>query len=355
MYLAIDIGSGLTKVIHSGGEYYFPSVGGVCNDDKNFEYGVKNHEVIFWNNKRYVVGDCAYSMLDPEHRQTGYAKSYYDKDIQLIYLFSSIARIHKDGYDGPMSLVTGLPISVFGEGHERFLSKIIGTHHFSNKNGTKYCVTFHPQTTKVLPQAVGLHFSHLSANPKSGLDIGKYGYIDPGTFTSAYCTIEDNRYIHRLSGGATVGLEKLAKKIKPYFIEQHQWEPKNIEQILKALRVGFIDIYSKSGVKSRLDMREITKLFVPSVYGAMIEEMVNKWDGARDMMVFASSGGGEYVLEEIQKHIPHAQLMHVKKGRKGDLLVNESAFMDVCRGYAVFAKNLDKAMATTENKIVNIK
>ena len=354
MYIAIDIGSGLTKVVHNDGEFYFPSAGGVLKSADHFEYGIQDHEIIHHAKKIYAVGNAAYSSLAPEHREQGYSKHYWDKDIQLVYLYSAIAKIHPNGFEGTIALFTGLPISIFTEAQKPYLDKLIGEHHFTNKAGDAYSVIFAPQTTKIAPQAAGLHFATLAANPRSGIEKLKVGYIDPGTYTTGFAIVENNTYVHRLSYGENVGLEKLAKRMKVYFKEQHNWEPQSIEQILKALRDGYLDIYNADGSKTKIDMREVARLFVPSIYTETFKNIVQKWDGARDTAVYVSSGGGEYIIDEVRKHIPHAQLMHIKKNKKGDLSVNDDAFFDVARGYAVFAKNLVKLLPASQQNIVKI-
>jgi hypothetical protein len=351
MFIAIDIGSGLTKVVTERTAFTFPSAGAVCKDDKVFDDDVLAHEVIFWQNKRYVVGHYAYAMLKPEDRENAFSKSYYLKDIQKIFLYSAIAQVYPDGFVGSLALATGLPISVFSEGQKAFTEALVGTHVFTNKDNVHYEVTFHDASTKVLPQAVGLHFANIAKHPKAGHNKAKVGYLDPGTYTFGFSCIEDNRYIHRDSGGFQVGLEKLAKKMIPVLKSQHGWEPRHIEDVLRALRIGKIDIFDRSGQQTVIDMKTVAEICVPEVYGKALHDIANTWD-AQNMRVFVSSGGGEYILKACHQYFPQAKLMHPSTKKVSDF--NQDAILDVVNGYAVFANNLVKHIPEQHDKIVKI-
>ena len=353
MYLAIDIGSGLTKVIHENGQFMFPSAGAVCANDKVFDDGVKPHEVIYWKDKRYVVGQYAYSMLKPEEREFGFSKTYYQRNIQKIYLFSAIAKIYPEGFEGSLALVTGLPVSVFADGQQIYTEALVGTHSFNNKDGAQYKVTFHKEATKVVPQATGLHFANLADAPRAGHDKVRVGYLDPGTYTFGYSCIEENRYIHRDSGGFEVGLEKLANAMLPLLKDLHGWEPRHIEDVLRALRLGKVEMFDHHGQSRIIDMVAVAEVAVPKVYGEAFEQIAKTWD-VQNMRVFISSGGGEYLFKTAQRYFPQIKLMHPNK-KKGTHF-NEDAIMDVCVGYAAFCKNLAKHLPTDAiENIVNLK
>lgn len=336
-FLAIDIGSGLTKCATGDELFYFESLVGQQNDSKNFSFNVAPHHVINVGGKQYMTGPAAKSYI-PEGSLVVTTKSTWCTDPnQLFLLYSAIAKKYPNGYRGEMFIVAGLPMARFTKYQSIHKDLFVGIHKFSTPKH-EYHVEIPKENIAVFPQAVGLFFSLCETQKDSNWNEAQTGLIDPGTHTTGYAVIEKGIYNNLKSAdeksvGASAGMMKLAKSMKKELAEQYDWEP-TMPELLDALRIGHVEIYGDKPQK--IIMKDIAQRYVPQVYGDVVSEILEKWKGAKAIRVIISSGGGEYLADYVKKFIPHAQLLHKTKTAKDK--INERALFDVVRGYAIFGK-----------------
>ena len=209
-FLAIDIGSGLTKFTDGIKHEYFPSIVGKHNNNQEFGLGIEEHEIINVDNERWLVGETAKHYIEPGKLQVTTKSSWHKDPGQIILMYSAIAKLYPDGLTGNVALVSGLPTSRFAEKQKETINNLKGEHQFSTPNA-HYQFTINDDHIAVLPQSIGLHFSNLIVNKNENWNDINVGYIDGGTFTTGYALIEEGKFNNLLSGGADIGMSKLAK------------------------------------------------------------------------------------------------------------------------------------------------
>lgn len=348
-FMAIDIGSGLTKCSVDENMFYFESLVGTIKEIKDFSFNVANHHVIKVGDKQYLTGPAAKSYIQPEQLVVTAKATWCTDPNQLILLYSAIAKAYPNGYHGDMIVIAGLPMARFTQYQSVHKKLFIGTHKFSTPQHD-YCVVIPEANIEVFPQAVGLHFSLVETQRDTDWNKGKTGLIDPGTHTLGYAVIDNGSYSHlnsanEKSAGASAGMMKLAKLMKNELSEQYDWHP-NTAELLDALRIGYAEIFV--GDKPvKILMKEIAQRYVPQVYGDVINEIVEKWDKGKATKCIISSGGGEYLIDYVRKYIPHAQLL--QKTRTARDKINDMALFDVVRGYRIYGQRKYKSQLVEIN------
>lgn len=352
-FMAIDIGSGLTKCSGiEGDNFYFESLVGQHKEVSDFSFNVEPHFVLNVGDKRFLTGPAAKSYIEPDKRAVTAKATWCEDPNQVYLLYSAIAKAHPNGYKGEMIIVAGLPMSKFSKYHTIHKNLFIGTHKFSTPKHD-YVVEILPENIEVFPQAVGLHFSLLENRSDGKWNEGEIGYVDPGTHTCGYAVVSKGVYnnlksANDKSAGAEAGMMKLAKLMKKELQEQFDWDPET-DELLDALRVGYVDIMGDK--VTRIILKDIAARYVPKVYGPVVEELVEKWAKARTMSVLVSSGGSSYIIDYIKRFIPHAELLH--KTRKANEKVNEKALYDVVNGYRIYGKiKFKNKLADIKNNVV---
>jgi hypothetical protein len=333
-YVSIDVGSGLTKFANKEQRSLFPSLVGKCSEKDSFKLGVNEHQLLDIDGQFWMTGTAAQGYIEKTDLVVSTKKSWSETKGHLILIYSAIAYLHPSGFKGKMKIVTGLPIKKYVSEVENFKNKLIGIHKFKTSN-FEYEVEFLKNTTIVIPQVVGLHFSNCLKNEKGDWHNKKVSYIDPGTETIGYAVMDEGIFQSVLSDGDNVGLAKLAIKIKGYLKSEHKWEAESDTVILKALTNGYIEIF-EGNKPSKLNLIEIAQQFVPEVYKEPINNIMKKWNDAKDMHVVVSSGGGKYIIDAIKRRIPHATLLNkdIKSNDKYE------AIFDVVEGYSVYAESV---------------
>jgi hypothetical protein len=331
-YIAIDIGSGLCKFCRNKKRHVFPSVVGKYKQTNSFKFGIEDHQIIVHNNEQWMTGAAAQNYIETQNKETSTKATWSETKGHLILLYSAIAYLFPEGFDGELPIVTGLPIKKYEKEYENYKNKILGTHEFKTTKST-YKITFVKEKTYVLPQVVGLHFSNIYKNNKENWNEIKIGYVDPGTLSTGWSVIDDGVFNNVLSDGENVGLIKLAQEIQNYLKAKYDWAAKDINQILKALTKGYLEIYQQ-GKLIKIDLIDVAQQFVPQVYKKVFDGIHDCWGNANDMRVIISSGGAMYIIDTLKKHIPHSTIM--TKAKKTDKLEH---LFDVVEGYSVYCEN----------------
>lgn len=348
-FLSLDVGSGLTKYATADNKCGdIESAVGSISDENSFIMGVPDHMQIQVGQKKYLTATGALNNLDESKRAVTTKALWCEDRNQLVLFYSVIAKLFPEGLTGPVDLVVGLPVSKYAKHHKNHKAMFVGEHKFKTPS-SDYCITVTDERCAVLPQVVGLHFTNLSLGKDKSMDDGHIGYVDPGTHSCGIACVTDGTYnslrsADEKSKGADAGLHKLAQQIKDELKTSYGYEGEQSE-ILKGLRKGHIQLHGEKNIK--INMKDVTERHVHKVYGPVVEEMLEKWKGGKTMTVLVSSGGGEYIIDFIKKHFPHASLM--RKSTKSGAL-NDPIY-DVVKGYAIYGKAKFKTnVSTISNK-----
>ena len=310
-FIAIDIGSGLTKFMKGSQKSFFPSAVGESKDHSGFSMGINEHEDIFYNGKKYLTGTSALGTLAPKDITNSTCKDWCKDTKQLILVMSVIAKLFPEGYDGELGLALGIPIAMFKSEHENYKKIFVGSHHF-NTPKAEYKVMIHDSKVDVLPQVLGLHFRNVAFGGSSqDFAYGKFSYIDPGTQTTGFAVIDSNVFSKHLSDGEEKGMFHLAQKMEKILMNTYGYSPGSKYEILKGFRLGKMTIYNE-GKQETIDMLKLSQAPAAEVFGGLLDKLSQLWNRAGDMPVYVSSGGGRYLLSEVKKRFPHAILLSSK-------------------------------------------
>ncbi|MGY0314414.1 ParM/StbA family protein (plasmid) [Alteromonas macleodii] len=335
-FLALDVGSGLTKYLAGKDQCgVIESAVGAVSDENAFIMGVPDHLQIQVGNKNYLTGIGALNNLDESKRVVTTKALWCEDRNQLILFYSVVAKLFPNGFDGEMQLVVGLPVSKFTKHHKVHKAMFVGKHSFKTPHA-QYTLSIEDSQCAVLPQVVGLHFTNMAISRDKKIDDSHVGYIDPGTHSCGVACITDGTYnslrsANEKSKGADAGLHKLAMCIKDELKTAYDYDAEQIE-ILKAFRKGYIQLHGEK--QTKINLKDVTERHVHRVYSGVIEEMMEKWKGGKTMTVHVSSGGGEYLIDYVKKFFPHATLM--RKSSKTSS--TPDPIYDVVKGYAIFGK-----------------
>jgi hypothetical protein len=332
-FVAIDIGSGLTKFSDGSAHHSFPSIVGSYNNHNDFSYDIKPYHEIHSDGKTWLTGPVALSYVKESQRSVTTKATWCEDRAQLILFYSVFANLHPDGYKGQVNVVSGLPMARFASHQKTHKKMFVGTHVFSTSKA-KYELIIDDNNIEVLPQCIGLHFSNISNNREVKWGEHIVGYIDPGTHTTDFACVDNGAYMNVKSSGEDVGLYKLAKAMKPILEEQYSWTPDDNE-LLASLRKGVVLMHGDK--PETIDLREIAQICVPKVYAKLFDSIEAYWGNARSMHVLISSGGGHYILDHLKKRFPHAALLNKPKRGKEKEALNDAIF-DVVDGYAIYGK-----------------
>ena len=291
-FLALDIGSGLTKYCTLKGECGdIISAVGQVTDPAGFTLGVPDHLQIQCEGKAFLIGIGAINNIE-EHKRTVTTKALWCEDrAQLKLFYSVVAKLYPDGLTDSVQLVVGLPVSKFAKHHETHKKMFVGLHKFKTPNAS-YEINVADSDCAVLPQVVGLHFTNLSISSDKSVLEGHVGYIDPGTHSCGIACVSDGVYnalrsADDKSKGSDAGLHKLAMAIKDELRTTFGYEGE-VSEILKGLRQGFIPLHGEK--QSKIVLKDVTDRHVHKVYAGVVDEMAEKWKGGKTMRVVISSG-----------------------------------------------------------------
>ena len=339
--ILVDVGSGLTKFSDLENLDCFPSECGKLLDTSEFSFGLKDYEVIKVNGDVWLTGIAAQTTLKRENRTITTKPNWAEDEAQTILVYAAIAKMFPDGYEGQLRFIGGVPIAKFSDVSVDYGNRFSQRHSFQTLNNVTYDIEFVPEQNIILPQVVGLHFKALKEGESLKLHTKKVGYIDPGTQTIGWAVVDRNAFNPRLSDGRNVGLVKLAKALAKHIEKQHNWKSGDETIYLRALWEGYLEFFN-NGKAETIDITPYAKSLAPDVYRSTLEDICKQWEHARDMHVFVSSGGGEYLIDLIKAFIPHACLISDMnksrtKGKKTDPIFH------VLEGYKLYANAMNKA------------
>lgn len=187
--ITIDIGSGVTKSAISDRLDNFPSLIGPAVSESGFR--LKQDDMLEFNGKIYYAGDSANSRIKPDSMYSTLTNSWAGSDGWFGLLYYAISRLFQHGNLGDISLCTGVPVAYYAQNKATLPKKLSGTHTFK-VSGKVYEFRLKPEDIVLVPQALGLYFSHRISPSFKKVKQEKCCYIDIGTYTTGWVTIEEN-------------------------------------------------------------------------------------------------------------------------------------------------------------------
>jgi len=314
--LAIDVGSGVTKLCSADRKTHFPSLSGQ-GPERGFDLeesksknttvsfrvrrptdiagGKNRHEEVF-----FAVGEAAPNLVSPEKLAQTRSDDWYASDEYLALMFAAVAEGVAPQYRGKIRLCTGLPQALYGEHRDALTKRLIGTHCFK-VNDIPYKITIRREDLFVMPQVMGLFLSRLAEN--RSLQKDRVAVLDVGTYTSDWTIVENLATVQWASGGMAVGVSNVVEDISKYLENVYRAQCSYVA-VSNAIRYGEILIKER-----RVDLRDHIRQSVHDIAGPLVDAVYKQWRGAPDAHVIVGGGGARLFGPTVRTLIPHTTVI----------------------------------------------
>lgn len=297
--IAIDVGSGITKVWSGTTKKHFLSLSGKP-EKGGFSLGGSNGAIVEFGSKKLAVGDLAKQIVHPDNLANTRDDLWFETPDYLGLLYAAMAEVLPEGYNGKVNLCTGLPQALYAKYHPRLVKRLAITHKFS-VNGIGYCVHIRAPNITVMPQVMGLFLSRMSKN--KALQIQKVGLVDVGTYTTGWTMVEDCKTIQWASGGTSVGVSNVIRGLSDYLGKTLRMH------LTDAAITDAIRFKSVKNQNREIDLREPIDDIVFQHAEAMTEELSDLWRGGKDSNIIIGGGGAQLFAPTFSVKFPHAQII----------------------------------------------
>lgn len=301
--ISVDVGSGVTKVRTESMRAHFPSLSGFPNASGQDVEASEGASVRF-NGNTYVTGERAYTLVDPEKLVNTRDDQWFMTDAYLSLLYAALSLALPDGYNGRISLCTGLPQATFMDQKEALAKRLSKTHKFE-VNGVKYCVFLRPSDIRIVPQAMGLFLSRLDLDRT--LQTEKVGVIDVGTYTSDWMMVDRCKALHWAADGAPIGVAKVVEGIRTYLRDEHN-NPCSYAAASEAVRSGKIRCGNRT-INLSEHIRAIAFTCTEQLIPLLQAKWGASWDHAKDSKVIIGGGGAAVFAPAIRASLAHATVI----------------------------------------------
>ncbi len=314
MNIGLDLGYGFNKILTSSKEIVIPSVigeGRKLKFDTNMsKTGELDNIRAITNGKEYFVGDLANRQSDVVYFSMDEKKINIDSIPSLVMIGTSLFLSQQGKEDTTVNIVSGLPVTYYGNHKDDLLGAIKQNHKISvSLNGKDYTrINIKVDEVKIIPQPLGTVFNELlnDEGKIENKDITKMniGTIDIGFKTSDFAVVNKLEYIDRLSKSSTTAMgtadQIIADKIRDEF-----GVDKPIYQLDDIIRKGYISISGKS-----YDLREIKEHAFKAVANKIISEISVLWPNLWELdLILVSGGGAPALMEYLKGYISTAKLV----------------------------------------------
>lgn len=303
--VAIDVGSGVTKMSTGAVRRSFPSWAGLAEtpipEHQGYELEESGGATVKFRNKTFVVGERAYLCVNPAKLVNTRDDEWFEQDAYLALMYAALAEALPDEYDGDVSLCTGLPQALYNEHKGRLIKRLTGKHRFC-VNGVKYVVNIDKDDLHVMPQVMGLFLSRLPV--ERSLQVEKVALIDVGTYTSDWTIIEQCKTVHWAAGGLPVGISNVIAEVGNYLRTDHRMDFCSDATISEAIRRGWI-----MAGKHRVNLADQVDEAAMNCVRPMIDKLREQWGDAKDARVIVGGGGGPIFGPAIRTALAHAQVI----------------------------------------------
>jgi PRTRC genetic system protein D len=297
--IAIDVGSGVTKICSDQRRTHFPSLSGVP-EEGGFELKEAPGANVAFGRKKYVVGERASKLVHPDKLANTRDDRWFETDAYMALLYAAMAKSLPDEYNGKVALCTGLPQALY-IGCKADLVKRLARKHQFTVEGKKYTVHIRVDDLQVMPQVMGLFLSRLALD--KSLQVQTVGLIDVGTYTSDWTIVSDCSTEHWAAGGIAVGVADVILTLSNYMkrdFNMHCTEA----AMTRALRTRKILVGDHEvDLTGRIDQA------VMGCAKKMVDEVNKQWRGGKDTPIIVGGGGAALFAPQIGLSFPHARVI----------------------------------------------
>lgn len=311
--LGIDVGFGFTKAYNGKNSVIFKSLIGDATDiqfrSSLGEESSTSRLHISLDGKAYFLGNYA-------ELQSSITEYTLDQD-KLIENFVKIMAVTAAGIcsetDGPLNVVTGLPVGFLKRDSRRFREIIKGVHEitFHSETGDNRTRRIHIDQIHVIPQPIGsifnLIFDEFGKIRDKNLARQKLGVVDIGFKTTDFSIFDHLQYIERGSMTMDTGISKcfsvIANKLR-------QESGVNVElyRIFKFIEAGMVKIKGRE-----YNITNLKKRVYSHAASAIASDLNRLWENDWDMDTIILSGGGSIPLAEYLSPLVEGNIIPVKK------------------------------------------
>ncbi len=343
--IGIDVGFGFTKAYNGKNSVIFKSILGDATDiqfSSNIEDTASTSQLhITLDGNSYFLG--SYAELQSNITQYTLDQDKLIEDYVRI-LAVTAAALCSEG-NGPLQVVTGLPISYLRRDSKKLKEMILGTHQLtfhnvkdSDKDSTR---TITINKVQVIPQPIGsifnLIFDDQGRITNRELATQKLGVLDVG-FKTTDCSIFDRlQYIERGSATMETGISKCFSVIAN---KLNQESNINIElyRIYKFIQNGVIKIRGKE-----YNIENLTKKVYSHAAANIAADLNRLWENDWDIdSIILSGGGGLELADHLSPNIV---------GNVIPIAPNSDVRFNNVQGYCKFGKyKWKKALAAEPEK-----
>jgi len=323
--IAVDVGSGLTKVQWSEGRAFFPSLSGAVEQSESFDYQEAEGAEVEFRERKFLVGEKAKLSVMPSQLENTLDDRWFESDAYLALFYTALSKTLPEDYSGKIHLCTGLPQAAYRACTEPLIERLAAKHTF-RVNGKRYRTSIRREDLQVMPQVMGLFISQLRRD--RSLQVQKVALIDVGTYTSDWTIVEDCKTAHWASGGMPVGIADVIRRIKEYLREDLGMTASDAA-ISRAIRLKKIQWQGKEV--------DLTNKIAEAAFDAsqmIIEEVDKRWEGAKDATLIVGGGGGPLFGPAMRTHFAHARVVQDKE-----------PFFSVVNGYYTYLTERRKQKA----------
>lgn len=323
--IAVDVGSGFTKVMSKTTTAQFPSLSGPPLPEV-FALNRDPNAYVRFGGKEFVVGERALSAVRPTDVVDSRTDRWHETDAFAALMYASFARVLPPGYAGRVALATGLPIGFYREAKEHLVAKLVGEHRFTVGDAA-YKVVIRKNDLWVLPQALGLYLRHLESTKGSAEE--RRGYIDVGTYTTGWLQTERFELLQYATSGARIGIGDIRQALSEYLVATYRMHPTR-STVDTALETGRLRVGGEW-----VELRDAIDGIAMACCEPLRVALRESWGAAKECSIYVGGGGGALVFPSIRTAFPHAQL-----------LKSDSPHMAVVEGFYAFAKTKTRVAAS---------
>lgn len=307
--LAVDVGSGYTKVATINGESFsFPSNVATLPDSASDRFGWESFAgVVDYKGKKWITGDDAVTVA-PRGLEKTRMDSWPGSEGWMALL---VRAIHQAGYtSGGIKIVVGIPQAAWSPAFRDSLTvKLVGRH-AGTVDGKPFDIEIVKSPAMVLPQAYS-GLSHSLDYDVAAFEALKNGAlvagIDPGTYTTGMVVLKGSKVQGDLSGGIHgVGVWAVAQNVHRSLGKEFGYRP-TVAEVMPIVREP-----SKFLIKQEImDLTYLVTRAVKEVAPPLLDWIEATWDTRMSTMnVVVYGGGASIFLPEIKLVCPQAHRVH---------------------------------------------
>lgn len=297
--IAIDVGSGFTKVakgLGEGARFAIPSI--VTPYPEKEVWGLNEDDFIEFNGEKFLTDMSAQNFGMPMKRfdttnETWHGESWWKA---LLYKAIAMSFTPKEINGQVLNLATGLPQRIFPE-RRASLSKILSGEHKFNHGMNEYQFTINPI---IIPQAAGALIFNAYKDPD--LFDHMVGVIDIGTYTTGLSVIDSLAPVEHRCTGVARGMSDIYKGLADTLKKEYVYstDPAKMPGIVKSGKA----LIAGETVDVSSHISDVAK----QVSAGIMEKINEVWGNAFDMRVFVTGGGADTFYQSLKEHIPHIKV-----------------------------------------------